>query len=64
MEEKKLTPKERLQIPPQTMREQTPKERVRNVAEVPFGFSEEEARIEAARCLQCKTAPCVQGCPV
>ncbi|MBN2184037.1 MAG: NADPH-dependent glutamate synthase [Candidatus Krumholzibacteriota bacterium] len=64
MEEKKLTPKERLEIPPQRMREQTPKDRIGNVEEVPFGFTEEEARIEASRCLQCKTAPCVQGCPV
>ncbi|MBN2071046.1 MAG: NADPH-dependent glutamate synthase [Candidatus Krumholzibacteriota bacterium] len=64
MEDKKLTPKERLQIPPQPMREQAPGDRVRNVAEVPFGFTEEQAKIEASRCLQCKTAPCVAGCPV
>lgn len=64
MEEKKLTPKERLQIPAQMMREQDPGERIHNVNEVPFGYSEEQAKTEATRCLQCKKAPCVQGCPV
>ncbi len=64
MEEKKLTPKERLQIPPQIMREQPPGDRIHNVDEVPVGYTREEAMIEASRCLQCKTAPCVKGCPV
>ena len=49
------------QIP---MREQPPEERIRNFSEVPLGYSEEEAIREAERCLQCKTAPCVEGCPV
>jgi len=49
------------QIP---MREQLPAERARNFDEVPFGYSEDEAVLEAERCLQCKTAPCVDGCPV
>jgi glutamate synthase (NADPH/NADH) small chain len=31
---------------------------------VALGYTETEARIEAMRCLQCKNAPCVQGCPV
>jgi len=65
MEEKKnLTPKERLQIPTQVMREQDPGERIRNVKEVPFGYTDDQAKIEASRCLQCKKAPCVAGCPV
>lgn len=48
----------------QKMPEQTPQERVKNFREVPFGYSPETAVIEASRCLQCKTAPCRQGCPV
>jgi glutamate synthase (NADPH/NADH) small chain len=45
------------------MREQAPKERIKNFNEVPYGYSEEEAVQEASRCLQCPTAPCVGGCP-
>ncbi|MFH1837305.1 MAG: NADPH-dependent glutamate synthase [Candidatus Omnitrophota bacterium] len=45
------------------MREQTPQERIKNFKEVPYGYNEEEAVAEAARCLQCKTSPCVKGCP-
>ncbi len=65
MEEKKeLTPKERLQIPAQVMGEQDPGERIHNVKEVPFGYTDEQAKTEATRCLRCKKAPCVTGCPV
>ncbi|MCD6134678.1 MAG: NADPH-dependent glutamate synthase [Candidatus Omnitrophica bacterium] len=32
--------------------------------EVSLGFSLEEAKKEALRCLQCKNAPCIGGCPV
>ena len=46
------------------MREQSPDERGRNFNEVPYGYSVDEAVLEAQRCLQCKTAPCVEGCPV
>ena len=46
------------------MPEQDAIERGRNFKEVTLGYSEEQALIEAARCLQCKTAPCRQGCPV
>ena len=45
------------------MREQDPKQRIKNFDEVPYGYNEEEAVAEASRCLQCKTAPCVKGCP-
>ena len=45
------------------MREQDPKTRIKNFSEVPYGYSEEEAVKEAGRCLQCKKAPCVSGCP-
>ena len=51
-------------IPRQRMAEQEPEERIGNFREVPFGFTPEQARLEAARCLQCKNAPCRKGCPV
>ena len=41
-----------------------PRARCRNVSEVALGYTEEQARIEAMRCLQCRNAPCVEGCPV
>ena len=49
------------QIP---MREQRPEERRHNFNEVPYGYTEDEAVEEASRCLQCRNAPCVDGCPV
>lgn len=59
-----LTPKERLALSPQEMPAQDPNLRRRNMNEVALGYSAEQARIEAMRCLQCKNAPCVKGCPV
>jgi len=56
--------KERLKIPRQKMPEQTPQDRVKNFKEVPFGLTPELAQKEALRCLQCKKAVCVDGCPV
>ena len=46
------------------MPEQDPDIRARNFSEVSLGYTEELAKAEAARCLQCKTAPCRKGCPV
>ena len=46
------------------MREQPPRERIRNFQEVPYGYSPDEAMVEAQRCLQCKKPSCIQGCPV
>jgi len=46
------------------MPQQDPKLRVQNFNEVALGYSIEQARKEAARCLQCKKQPCVAGCPV
>jgi len=60
----KLTPSERFKIPPQDMPEQDPIARRKNVNEVALGYPETNARMEALRCLQCKNAPCVKGCPV
>lgn len=59
-----LKPRDRFDIPPQDMPEQDAGARCRNVCEVALGYTETQARLEAMRCLQCKTAPCVQGCPV
>jgi len=59
-----LKPKERLAIPPQNMPQQAPEVRRRNVSEVALGYTQEQARLEAMRCLQCRNAPCVEGCPV
>ena len=46
------------------VREQDPKERAANFEEVCLGYSKEEAMEEAARCLNCKNAQCMKGCPV
>ncbi len=46
------------------MPEQDPLIRVGNFAEVAKGYTIEMAQNEAARCLNCKTRPCVSGCPV
>ncbi|MCM8767121.1 MAG: NADPH-dependent glutamate synthase [Candidatus Omnitrophica bacterium] len=39
-------------------------ERIKNFNEVSFGYDEKQAIEEASRCLQCKNAPCIKGCPV
>ncbi|MFC1485411.1 NADPH-dependent glutamate synthase [Candidatus Latescibacterota bacterium] len=54
----------KMDIPRQSMKEQPPEERIHNFLEVPYGYDEETAMREASRCLQCKSAPCVKGCPV
>ncbi|MFA6378175.1 MAG: dihydropyrimidine dehydrogenase, partial [Candidatus Omnitrophota bacterium] len=59
-----LTPKERLTIPAQDMPSQDPHERRKNMFEVTTGYSQEQVRLESMRCLQCKNAPCITGCPV
>jgi len=59
-----LKPKERLAIPPQAMPELDPEERRRVTREVGLGYTPAMARVEAERCLRCKNAPCVGGCPV
>jgi glutamate synthase (NADPH/NADH) small chain len=59
-----LKPAERFQIPGRDMPEQNPNVRRTNVSEVALGYTETQARIEAMRCLRCKNAPCIKGCPV
>lgn len=56
--------KARVKIPRQPMPEQDPRRRRTNFEEVPRGYSEETAVLEASRCLQCKKPGCVEGCPV
>ena len=56
--------KKKTQFPRQKMPEQEPRVRAKNFDEVPLGLSEELAKLEASRCLQCKKPTCVQGCPV
>ncbi|MDD5708206.1 MAG: NADPH-dependent glutamate synthase [Kiritimatiellae bacterium] len=61
---KTLTPRDRMVIPAQEMPCQAPEVRRGNMSEVALGYSAAQARLEAQRCLQCKNAPCVNGCPV
>lgn len=46
------------------VREQDPKERAKNFQEVCLGYNMEEAQSEASRCINCKNAQCMKGCPV
>ncbi|MBQ0127044.1 MAG: NADPH-dependent glutamate synthase [Bacteroidales bacterium] len=51
-------------IPRVPVREQDPKVRATNFEEVCYGYSREEAMLEASRCLHCKNPRCVGACPV
>ncbi|MBA4250968.1 MAG: glutamate synthase (NADPH), homotetrameric [Chlorobiaceae bacterium] len=65
--EKKMTEiskKDRMKIPRQAMPEQNPLERKNNFLEVNLGYTEELAKLEALRCIQCPKPVCVEGCPV
>lgn len=59
----KIRTRDRLGIPQQEMPAQDPTARAHNMHEVTYGYFEEQARVEAERCLQCRNAPCVAGCP-
>ena len=59
-----LTKRERLTIDRQEMPTRDPGERSGTFAEVNLGFTERLAMLEAQRCLACKRATCVEGCPV
>ncbi|MDR0450909.1 MAG: NADPH-dependent glutamate synthase [Treponema sp.] len=59
-----IGPGDRMAIPPQEMPAQDPRARGRNLSEVALGYSENQARLEAERCLSCGNGPCVKGCPV
>lgn len=43
---------------------QSASERKNNFDEVALGYTDELAKAEADRCLNCKNAPCMSGCPV
>lgn len=60
----KLEKKERMKIQRVDMPQQEPLVRITNFNEVPLGLNEEQAVTEATRCLECKKAPCIDGCPV
>ena len=53
-----------MKIPRQKMREQDPTKRIHNFSEVALGFTEEMAKTEVERCLQCGDPKCINGCPV
>jgi glutamate synthase (NADPH/NADH) small chain len=59
-----LTNKERMKIARQEMPMQEGLTRVQNFSEVNLGFTEELAKMEALRCLQCPKPTCIEGCPV
>ena len=46
------------------VREQDPVSRAKNFDEVCLGYNKEEAMEEASRCINCKNAQCMKGCPV
>ena len=56
--------KQRMKIPRQPMLEQPPLLRAANFSEVNLGYSEELAREEALRCLECAKPACTHDCPV
>jgi len=58
-----IPPKERMKRNQVSMPEQNPEKRKYNFKEVPLGYTREQAIYEAQRCLQCKNAKCITGCP-
>ncbi len=61
---KAVPAKERMKISRQKMPEREPEERNKDFNEVNLGLLEKQARLEAARCLDCANPQCVPGCPV
>src|SRR5512135_2440314 len=59
-----ISKKDRMKIPRQKMPEQEAEKRSHNFQEVNLGFTEELAKLEALRCLQCPKPTCISGCPV
>lgn len=59
-----ITKKQQLAIPPQMMPAQDEKIRSHNLEEVAIGYSPEQARVEAMRCIQCAKPACISDCPV
>jgi len=46
------------------VREQDPQVRSENFEEVCYGYNDKEAMEESVRCINCKNAKCINGCPV
>ena len=59
-----LKKKDQLRIPPQMMPTQDENVRRYNLEEVALGYSSEQARLEAMRCIQCAKPSCISDCPV
>ena len=59
-----MSPKERMAIQRQDVPAQDALARSSNFNEVNLGYTAELAQLEAERCLQCKNAKCIIGCPV
>jgi len=59
-----MKPSERMKIPRQAMPERHAAERAVCFQEVNCGYPPDAAATEANRCLQCKDAKCIGGCPV
>jgi glutamate synthase (NADPH/NADH) small chain len=57
-------PKPKIKKEATQMPKQKPEVRRRNFNEVALGYTEEQAKEEANRCLQCPKPQCVAGCPV
>jgi len=57
-------PKPKIKKEAEPMPKQKPEVRSKNFNEVALGYSEEQAKAEANRCLQCPKPQCVTGCPV
>ncbi len=57
-------PKPKIKKEAEPMPKQKPGVRRKNFNEVALGYSEEQAKTEANRCLQCPKPQCVTGCPV
>jgi glutamate synthase (NADPH) small chain len=56
--------RDRLSIPRQHVPKQSPDERVRNFDETYLAMDLDAAIVEAARCIDCPSAPCMDACPV
>ncbi len=59
-----LSNRERSKIPHQEMPLRSAQTRIHTFEEVPIGYTPEQARLEALRCLHCKKPACVGACPV
>ncbi len=64
MEQRSTSKGKGMKRPRQSMPKQPPEVRIRNFNEVALGYTEEQAVLEAERCIACPKPKCVEGCPV